>query len=228
MANYYATRLSGKRLRRCYELAPPRVRQYLDAEIEYVLARVPAAAFVLELGCGYGRVLARLAATSRRVIGIDTSLESLLLAREVMLGSSGGWELGVMDATALAVRDCVFDAVVCIQNGICAFRCDPGVLLGEALRVTRPGGRLLFSSYSEAFWRHRLRWFELQAAEGLVGEIDYSATRVGEIVCRDGFRSGTLSMEEFARVCSERGVEATIAEVDESSVFCEVTKKGAA
>jgi 2-polyprenyl-6-hydroxyphenyl methylase/3-demethylubiquinone-9 3-methyltransferase len=227
MANYYATQLFGARLRRCYELAPPRVQQYLDAEISHVLARVHAAGSVLELGCGYGRVLARLAAAARRVVGIDTALESLLLAREVM-GASGSCQLALMDATALAVQDCTFDAVVCIQNGICAFRRDPAVLLGEALRVTRPGGTVLLSSYSEAFWPHRLRWFELQAAEGLVGAIDSSATRVGEVVCKDGFRSSTFCAEDFSRVCGERGVEPTIEEVNESSLFCEVTKRDAA
>jgi SAM-dependent methyltransferase len=227
LTNYYAMRLSGHRLRRCYELAPHRVKQYLDAEMRHVVDRVHATASVLELGCGYGRVLAGLVAPSRRVVGIDTSLESLLLARELMAGFAR-WELAVMDATALALPDRTFEAVVCIQNGICAFRCDPRALVREALRVTRPGGKLVFSSYSETFWPHRLQWFELQAADGLVGEIDYSQTRPGEIVCRDGFRSATLSVDDFVKVCRQLGVEPTVTEVDESSVFCEVTRAGAA
>ena len=227
MANYYATRPSGERLRRCYELAPSRVRQYLDAEMGHAVARVAAAASVLELGCGYGRVLAELVAPSRRVVGIDTSLDSLLLARGLRVPSAG-LELGVMEATAVAFPDRTFDAVVCIQNGICAFRCDPHELIREALRVTRPGGKVLFSSYSMAFWPDRLRWFELQAAEGLVGELDYSAMRPGEIVCKDGFRSGTLSANAFVEMCRQLDVEPAIAQVDDSSVFCEVTKGGAA
>lgn len=62
--------------------------------------------------------------------------------------------------------------------------------------------------------------------EGLVGEIDHSATIPGEIVCKDGFRFGTFGANDFARLCAELGVQPTIAEVDESSVFCEVAVPG--
>jgi len=129
----------------------------------------------------------------------------------------------MMDATALGFRSGVFDAVVCIQNGICAFRSDPRQLFREALRVTRPGGRVWFSSYAEAFWLDRLRWFERQAEEGLVGDIDYDKTGPGEIVCRDGFRFDTVGADTFRQLCGEVGVEGTIVEVDRSSVFCEIT-----
>jgi len=219
---YYRTRLSGERLRSCYELAPQRVQQYLDAEISFVLGRVEAAESVLELGCGYGRVLVRLAQRTRRAVGIDTSLDSLELAHELTAGN-GSCELTVMDATALGFRDRAFDMAVCIQNGICAFRVDPRKLLQEALRVTRPGGSVLFSSYADAFWPHRLAWFELQADQGLVGEIDYAATIRGEIVCKDGFRFATFGAEDFTQICADLSVQPTIVEVDDSSVFCEIT-----
>ena len=132
-----------------------------------------------------------------------------------------------MSAATLGVRPGSFGAVVCVQNGICAFRVDAGTLIREALRVARPGGLVLFSTYAAAFWPHRLQWFELQAAEGLVGEIDYSATRPGEIVCKDGFRSGTLGVPELTQVCRDVGVQPAFVEVDESSVFCELRSAGA-
>jgi SAM-dependent methyltransferase len=61
-----------------------------------------------------------------------------------------------MDASALALDDGVFDAVVCVQNGICAFGVDRVQLVREALRVARPGGLAMFSTYAEGFWSHRL------------------------------------------------------------------------
>jgi cyclopropane fatty-acyl-phospholipid synthase-like methyltransferase len=52
---YYAEKLSAKRLQRCYEIASPRVQQYLEAEIEHVIGHLKPTDTVLELGCGYGR-----------------------------------------------------------------------------------------------------------------------------------------------------------------------------
>jgi len=166
----------------------------------------------------------RLAHRRRWVVGIDTSQESLILARQ-MLSGEHGCAVASMDAVELGFGSCAFDAVVCVQNGICAFRVDPGRLLREALRVVRPGGLVLLSSYAESFWPHRLEWFELQSEEGLVGEIDHVATQPGEIVCKDGFRSGTFEVEHFTKLCEQVGAKPTLTEVDESSLFCEITAR---
>lgn len=226
MGKYYAEKLSGERLKRCYEIAPERVRQYLEAEINHVLSRVRGCGTVLELGCGYGRIAGRLAEAATRVVGVDTARESVELARRLW-PSRDRWEFFSMDATDLRFPDNSFDAVLCLQNGICAFRVDQVRLLREAVRVTRAGGSVLFSSYSDRFWSHRLAWFEAQAADGLVGEIDRIASRDGVIACMDGFRSGRLTPDDFRSLCSTIGVSARVCEVDESSVFCEITKPNA-
>lgn len=222
MRDYYSRSLSGERLRRCYELAPARVRRYLEAEIDFVLARIAASSLVLELGCGYGRVLERLAPVARAVIGIDTSLESLRLAR-ADLRHLASCSVAAMNAVLLGFPDQTFDLVACIQNGIAAFRVDPRALLREAIRVTRPGGHVLFSSYSASFWEDRLEWFRIQSAHGLMGEIDTEATKDGIIVCKDGFRAGTVGPEAFRELLSWYPAAPAITEVDGSSLFCEVT-----
>ena len=99
---------------------------------------------------------------------------------------------------------------------------DRRALFAESIRVSRPGGRVLFSSYSERFWEPRLEWFRLQAQHGLLGEIDWKATRDGVIVCKDGFRATTITPAEFAALANQLGVTAHIQEIDESSLFCEI------
>ncbi len=219
--SYYSDRLSAERLRRCYEVAPPRVQRYLESEIRFVLGRVTPAHAVLELGCGYGRVLGKLAGKARRVAGIDTSVASLHLARKG-LRQAPACHLLAMDAVRLSFQDDAFDLVACIQNGISAFHIDHRALVNEAVRVTRSGGTVLFSSYSPKFWDDRLRWFRIQAEHGLVGEIDEEATGDGVIVCKDGFTASTVSPDEFQTLTSELGLSATITEVDGSSLFCEI------
>lgn len=219
---YYSRGLSGVRLRRCYEIAPPRVQRYLDAEIAFVLSRIAPGDEVLELGCGYGRVARELAPVARRVVGIDTSAESLALARE-MIDPMLHCEFVEMDAADLRFEDGSFDVVACVQNGVSAFGIEPALFLREALRVTRRGGRALFSSYSPRFWGPRLEWFERQAEWGLVGEIDRARTGNGVIVCMDGFRATTFGVQEFEALTTALGVEAAVTEVDGSSVFCEIS-----
>ncbi|MFQ6009331.1 MAG: class I SAM-dependent methyltransferase [Candidatus Zixiibacteriota bacterium] len=220
MSSYYNEKLSGEKLRRCYEIAPPRVQQYLRAEVEYVLEKVKPDDVVLELGCGYGRILLPLAQKVKRVIGIDNSLASLQLGRQIV-GDRANCTLLGMDAAQLAFHDRFFDCVVCIQNGISVFQVDQQMLVGESLRVTKTGGRVLFSTYSDRFWKNRLEWFELQSREGLLGEIDYDKTQDSVIVCKDGIAATTVRSEQFLALAAKFNVEAKIVEVDESSLFCE-------
>ena len=221
MGGYYSQKLSGERLRLCYEIAPPRVKQYLEAEIAFVLDKLKPTDFVLELGCGYGRVCEKLMTNAETAVGIDTSYESLRLASDLLCKSSR-CHLLRMDAVELGFQDRSFDAVVCIQNGISAFRVDQRKLVAEAMRVTRPGGTVLFSSYSERFWEDRLQWFRIQAEENLVGEIDEEATGSGIIVCKDGFKATTVGPEEFIRLTEGLKVDPIITEIDNSSIFCEL------
>ncbi len=222
MSGYYADRLSGDRLRKCYEIAPPRVQRYLEAELDFVMRRVRPDDLVLELGCGYGRIFERLACTAGTVVGIDNALASLELGRRVVEGLPN-CHFVQMDAATLAFHNSVFDVVVCIQNGISAFKVDRRRLIEESVRVTRRGGRVLFSSYSPRFWNDRLEWFRLQAEHGLLGEIDEQATGDGVIVCKDGFKATTVGPDEFLMLTAGLDARRRIEEVDESSVLCEIT-----
>lgn len=219
MSNYYANKLSAERLRRCYELAPPRVRQYLEAELNFVLNKIKSTDLVLELGCGYGRIIPALAGRARRVVGIDTSISSLRHAQQ-SLSATSNYHLVQADAAQLSFPDRTFDAVICVQNGISAFHVDQEALVRESVRVTKRGGKILFSSYSDKFWEHRLDWFRRQSEAGLVGEIDFGKTGDGVIVCKDGFTAFTINRERFLALAAHVEVDATIIEVDGSSLFC--------
>ncbi len=222
MSDYYDDKLSAERLVRVYDIAPPRIRKYLDAEIDHAVQKIRQSDIVLELGCGYGRILPRLARKANSVVGIDTSHASLKLGQEKLKGISNCHLLN-MNAIRLSFADNVFDVVICIQNGISAFHVKQEDLIRESLRVTRSGGIVLFSSYSDKFWDIRLEWFRLQSEAGLLGEIDPEKTGNGVIVCRDGFTATTVGREEFLSLVERINVDTQIMEVDESSLFCEIT-----
>jgi 2-polyprenyl-6-hydroxyphenyl methylase/3-demethylubiquinone-9 3-methyltransferase len=224
MDGFYTDKLSAEKLKKCYEIAPPRVQKYLNEELNYALQKINSADNVIELGCGYGRVLPALAQKAGKVIGIDTSLSSIEMGRKMLAGISN-ISLAQMNAVQLGFEDDVFDVVVCIQNGISAFHVNQTDLIKESIRVTKPGGLILLSSYSQKFWEHRLEWFRLQSEAGLLGEIDYEKTGSGVIVCKDGFTATTVTPDQFTKLTSGfTDVNVNITEVDESSIFCEIKK----
>lgn len=222
-SDYYARSLSAERLRRCYELASARIQQYLAAEIAFVRGLIAPADTVLELGCGYGRILRALSGSARRLIGIDTSPDSVALAR-AELQECRECEIHVMNATAMTFADETMNLVLCLQNGISAFHVDQTQLLRETLRVMRRGGTAVFSTYSPKIWADRLHWFEQQSEAGLIGEIDYEKSGAGVIVCKDGFTASTLTAADFRALTAGLDVTVRIEEVDDSSIMCLLTK----
>ena len=222
---YYREKLSGFRLRECYEIAPDRIRQYLEAEIQFVLSNVKDASLVLELGCGYGRVLKPIASYVSFVIGCDISDDSLQLAKSYVRPFRN-YMLVQTDAAELGFRSNLFDAVLCIQNGLSAFEADSNRVIRESIRVTKNNGTILFSSYSPKIWEERLKWFRKQSEAGLLGKIDDHRTSNGTIACYDGFTATTFSGTDFVKLFAEAGQHAQVIEIDNSSLFCRVTKEG--
>lgn len=219
---YYSNKLSAEKLRKCYEIAPPRIQQYLDTEVDYILNKISKEDIVLELGCGYGRILPSLAKKAGKVFGIDISRTSLEMGKK-LLAAYSNIKMLEMNALELGFENDFFDVVVCIQNGISAFHVNKPKLIKESIRVTKPEGIILFSSYSEKIWDERLKWFELQSKERLIGEINYNKTKNGIIICKDGFSASTVTADEFKELESSfANIKTSITEVDYSSIFLEI------
>ncbi|MDH5447578.1 MAG: class I SAM-dependent methyltransferase [Candidatus Bathyarchaeota archaeon] len=221
---YYKKKLSANKLLKCYEIATPRIKQYLNAEIQFVISNFHDTDLVLELGCGYGRVMKSVSQFVSRIIGNDISKESLELAMSYMEDCQN-CSVFLMDASQMSFRSCIFDIVFCIQNGISAFGVNKKHLITESIRVTKDNGMILFSSYSPKIWDARLKWFRKQSQFGLIGEIDEKKTCDGTIVCKNGFRATTVNSDQIVELFDEFGLNASIIEVDESSIFCKAVKE---
>ncbi len=218
--DYYKNSLMAQRLQKAYDCAPPRVKRYLNAEIEFVAGHTRSTDYLLELGCGYGRVIEKLAERAAFAVGIDISSDSIRLAAESSTESSNT-HYCLMDAGALGFKKETFDLVVCIQNGISAIKIAPEVLISESISVLKKNGRAFFSSYLDKFWPYRIEWFEIQAELGLIGPIEWEKCIDGVIICKDGFRAVTFSSDRFAEIAAKLKLDFRITEVEESAVFCE-------
>jgi len=100
----------------------------------------------LDLACGTGINLHRLADAGWSVIGVDISADQLRVARE---RAGDEIELVQADATQLRFEDGAFDAVACslLHTDVD----DVGAVWREAARVLEPGGRLAYVGIHPCF-----------------------------------------------------------------------------
>lgn len=118
--------------------------------LEQMAARVQPGESVLALDCGPG-VLARLLADKgARVVGVDMSAVAVDMARQK--GIDAHWV--DLDREPLPFADGSFDTVLSDSGLEHRFFIDRP--LDEAVRVLRPGGKLILSVPNIGHWRYRL------------------------------------------------------------------------
>jgi SAM-dependent methyltransferase len=113
---------------------------------------------VADLGCGDGYLTIETARWARRVVAIDRSRDVLGRGRELAARRGVGnitWKRG--DLQAVPLDDSSMDVALLSQALHHAE--DPAVALGEAVRILRPGGRVLvldLRSHDQTWVRDRL------------------------------------------------------------------------
>lgn len=224
LKGHYETSLSAERLKKCYDIAPSRVKQYLQAEIDFVLKKISRKDVVLDLYCGYGRIIPYLVKKAKYVHGIDSSIKSLTFAKEYLKNFHHHF-LQRMDAQKLRFSSNTMDVVLCLQNAISASDTDQRSVIKEAIRVTKPGGIAVFSTYSDKFWHHRLAWFRAQSKAGLIDELDHEKCVNGNIICKDGYKATSLNPKKFLELTRWiRKIKVTVREVDDSCLVFLIKK----
>ena len=147
----------------------------------YLLARLPATARVLDVGCGPGTITVDLAARvpQGEVVGIDRAGDVLDQARgEADRQGRSNVSFGTGDIYHLGFGDAEFDVVHAHQ--VLQHLSDPVGALAEMRRVCRPGGLVAArdSDYAGMFWfpedPELAEWLELyrRTARALGGEPD--------------------------------------------------------
>jgi ubiquinone/menaquinone biosynthesis C-methylase UbiE len=114
---------------------------------------------VLEVGCGTGLILQRLARSARSVYGVDLSPGMVRRAQE------RGFPVSVASATALPFADESFDMVCSFK--VLAHVPDIRRAIDELVRVTRPGGHLALEFYNPLSVRYLAKRI---AGPGRIGE----------------------------------------------------------
>jgi SAM-dependent methyltransferase len=153
---------------------------------------VPENAIALDIGCGGGRTLERLATEARRgkAVGIDYSEASIAVARRKnrQLIHSGRVEVFHSSVSSMPFEDATFDLVTAVETHY--FWPDISKDLLEIRRVMKPGGQLVIvcAVYKNArFDRRNLRLVNT------IGMTYLSVQEFGEILDAAGYTQSRLS-----------------------------------
>lgn len=123
------------------------LRSETRAKLPWILARLPAGAEVLDVGCGGGFVSNALSAAGFAVTGLDCSADSLRVAERWDATRRARYVHG--DAYALPFPDASFGAVTAMD--MLEHVEEPGRVIAECARVLRPGGFFFFSTLNRGF-----------------------------------------------------------------------------
>ncbi|RKD94791.1 class I SAM-dependent methyltransferase [Halopiger aswanensis] len=128
------------------------------AMLERLRKQLPAAARVLDAGCGQGDpILRRLAeAPAIEATGVDFSREQLRFAHEAAPDAA----LAQGDITSLPVGDDAFDAVTAFHSLIHVPESEHQAVIDEFARILRPGGLALLTEGTNDWHGRNPDWLE--------------------------------------------------------------------
>jgi SAM-dependent methyltransferase len=129
------------------EAARDRLEPFIARYADFASARGRR---VLEIGCGLGTDLIRFARAGADVTAVDLTPRSIeLVGRRLELEGFSG-DLRVADAERLPFEDGSFDVVY--SWGVLHHTPDTPRAVAEAVRVLKPGGRLVLMLYARRSW----------------------------------------------------------------------------
>jgi ubiquinone/menaquinone biosynthesis C-methylase UbiE len=153
----------------------------------YALLGIQPGSMVLDAGCGTGDdvlAMAQLLQGRGRIVGLDSSATMLDAARARAAGTDLPVEFRLGDVYALDCADGVFDG--CRADRLFHHLVEPDRALGELIRVTKPGGRIVF--------------FDPDFDASVIATANKAVARqVIHAIC-DRVRAGAESRNHFARM----------------------------
>jgi SAM-dependent methyltransferase len=127
-----------------------------------LVERAAEGRYALEVGCGTGLILERVARRASRAVGIDLSAGMISHAKD------RGLDVQIASATDLPFADESFD--VCYSFKVLAHVPPLERALAEMARVTKPGGRVFIELYNKHSLRYVIR--RLRGGEGIGHGLD--------------------------------------------------------
>jgi len=185
---------------------PPKpIQDFLDGEIKFINKYLKKDKFVLEVGCGYGRLLKILQQKSSRLVGIDFSKKMVNAAR-INTSQFKNVDIKLMNAEKLSFNNNLFDYVLCLDN---SFGNMPGIeqkVINEMYRVCKPGGKIIISVFSDSAKNVQIKNYNRIGLKNVrnIGDAIYTD---------DGFYSRRFTKKQLSRLFTKAGLKCKIISV---------------
>lgn len=180
---------------------PPKLLgDFFMQDLEYAERGVRPGSDVLEVGCGFGRLIPSLARDAKSVTGIDFSDLQLSQASEEISTISNARILK-MHAEALEFPDKSFDVALCMNSTLGNM---PGIereVVHEMIRVTRKGGEVVLRVFADTE-EVRQAQYENYARLGLTNVHNEGST----VVSDEGFYSRRFNEEDLKALFADSGL----------------------
>lgn len=194
-----------------------KIKEYLKAEERYLLKSIKPNSVILDVGCSEGKQLKLLAGISKKIFGIDDSKSMAKMAKEKLL-SFNNVEIFFENAKEMHFQDNYFDYSICMFSTFSNIpRPLQKVVLGEMKRVTKNGGKIIISVYSENV---------LETQKQFYNNIDLDIVKIDNdfVYTQQGLISERFTKKKLENLFSSVDLKAKIVQLNSISYICEMTK----
>lgn len=179
---------------------PALLKEFFQKDIEYI-QKMKKQEKVLEVGCGFGRLLRELSKKSEKVVGIDFSDLQLDQAK-INLADCKKVSLVKMKAENLGFQNDFFNTTICMNSSLGNM---PGIeekVLEEMVRVTKPKGTIVIRVFADSEEVKKAQFQNYQRLGMTNIKDDGRAVRTDE-----GFYSRRFKKEELINMFKTLGLE---------------------
>ena len=138
--------------------------EFMDASVKWINSLIPQESKILDLGCGPGLYLSRLAQYGHQCMGIDFSENSIEYAKSNQTEGSIVFQCGDYLDTEFGSNYETVILVYC-DFGVLSFK-EQSALLKKINSSLREGGRFILDVYTNVFFDNFEEEFESSEAEG--------------------------------------------------------------
>ncbi|MEM2089797.1 MAG: class I SAM-dependent methyltransferase [Candidatus Pacearchaeota archaeon] len=196
--------------------ADPLIKDWLEKENLYLKKNIKKGSIVLDVGCGFGRNIKAISTIAKKIVGTDND-KNLFEKIRKKLSKFKNVEVFLEDAKKMHFPNNMFDYTICMGNTFGNFGKDKVKILKEMQRVTKKGGKIIISVYSENALNIRIKEYKR------IG-IKIKKIQNGTVYSENGLILEQFNKEKLKRLFDLAGLKFKILELNSISYLCELQK----